>query len=97
MGGQYRPYKYGPGDRREYIVSNGEVEIRCINDARGNPIYYGRSSIGSSEADLKWQICMMTYDANDGLLTKKWAENPSGLASSDYEFAWSLVLTYTYS
>lgn len=95
MSGQFRPFKYGSGDRREYIVSNGEVEIRCQNDANGNPIYIGKAIVGSSEDDLVWQICFMTYDAHDSLLTKKWA-SISGKASSDYEFSWTLRATYTY-
>ncbi len=96
MGGQWRPFKYGPSDRREYIVSNGELEIRCINDASGNPLYIGKAMVGTGETELKWQISAQTYDANDGILTKKWPQNALGKASTDYEFAWSQVLTYTY-
>ena len=97
MSGQYRPFKYGAADRREYIVSNGELEIRAENDGNGNPVYLGKSVVGNAEGDLKWQISKQTYDANQGLLTKKWAQAAGGKASTEYEFSWTDRATYTYS
>jgi len=84
-------------DRREYIVSNGELEIRAENDGLGNPLYIGKAVAGNDEGDLKWQISKQTFDGSDGLLTKKWPQNTLGKASTEYEFSWTLRATYTYS
>jgi hypothetical protein len=84
-------------DRREYIVSNGELEIRAENDGNGNPVYIGKAIVGSAEGDERWQISKQTYDGTDGLLTKKWPENDLGNASCDYIFSWTDRATYTYS
>lgn len=84
-------------DRREYIVSNGELEIRAENDAAGNPLYLGKGVVGIAEGDDKWQISKQTYDAQNGILTKKWPQNADGKASTEYEFSWTDRATYTYA
>ena len=84
-------------DRREYIVSNGELSIRAENDASGNPLYLGKAVAGVGESVTKWQISKQTFDATDGLLTKKWPQNSDGKASTEYEFSWTDRATYTYS
>jgi hypothetical protein len=94
--GQNRPQSFGDRDRRTYITYKSEMEIRCQNDANGNPVYIGRAKAGTSESEAKWQISFHTWDANDSLLSKQWPENSEGAASTDYEFAWSLRATYTY-
>ena len=53
---QNRPFKFGAGDRREFIVSDGEVTIRGQNDANGNVLYLGLAKVGSAEGDEVWQI-----------------------------------------
>lgn len=95
--GLNRPFKFGPGDKREYITYNSEVEIRCENDASGNPIYIGRAKSGVSEGSLMWQISKQTWDASNSLLTKKWPQNSDGDASVNYEFSWTDRATYTFS
>ena len=97
MSGTNRPFKYGPMDRREFIVNNGELSIACQNDGSGNPIYIGKAKVGVSTSEAKWQISKQTYDGNDSLTRKEWPQNSEGKASSEYEFVWADRLTYTYS
>jgi hypothetical protein len=92
-----RPFRYGPDDRRVGLVYTSELEIRVEQDASGNPVYIGRAIVGTAEDEPKWQISFHTWSAEDSLLTKKWAENASGNASTDYEFTWDDRATYTYS
>jgi len=94
--GQNRPFSFGDRDRRTYITYKSEMEIRCQNDANGNPIYIGRAKAGTAESDSTWQISFHTWDANDSLLTKQWPLNSEGAASTDYEFVWDDRATYTY-
>ena len=91
-----RPFKYGAKDRREFIVQDSEVEYRAINNADGNPTYSGRAKLGTANADEKWQIRKITYDANQGVTDMEWPQT-SGIPSADYIFSWDLVLTYTFS
>lgn len=97
MSGTNRPFKYGPMDRREFIVSNGEISIRCENDGNGNPIYIAKAKSGTATTESKWQISKQTYDANDSLLTKTWPQNSDGKASTEFEFVYDDRATYTYS
>jgi hypothetical protein len=96
MSGQNRPFKYGPMDRREFIVNNGELSIATQNDANGNPIYIGKAKVGTLTSESKWQISKQTYDASQSLTRKEWPQN-DGKASSEYEFVWDDRLTFTYS
>jgi len=73
MGNQNRPFKYGPNDRREFIVQDSEVAFRAENNGDGNPIYVGRAKIGTLDADDKWQICFIEYD---GVLEELKNKNP---------------------
>ena len=91
-----RPFKFGSKDRREFIVQDGEVEIRAENDGSGNILYLGRSKVGTAEGDSKWQISFHTWDGNDALLTRVWPQNSEGSASAEYEFSWTDRATYTY-
>lgn len=84
-----RPFKFGPNDRREFIVQDSEVALRAINDTSGNPIFLGRAKIGTAESVAKWQLRKLTYDATQGVTKVEWAENSLSNASSDYEFVWS--------
>ena len=96
MGSENRPYKYGPKDRREFIVQNSEVALRAVNDANGNPIYLARAKLGVADADEKWQIRKITYDASQGVTAVEWAESGT-VASADFIFSWADYLTYSYS
>lgn len=97
MSGQNRPFRYGSGDRREFIVQDSEVTLRAQNDASGNPIYIGRAKIGTGTAEDKWQIQFLAWDANNSVTSVTWPENVSGIASSEYEFIWDNRAVYTYS
>lgn len=66
-------------------------------DASGNLIYKGFATPGSDEAAVVWQIAKLTYDGTGNILTIVWPQNSQGRASKDYEFAWSLRASYTYS
>lgn len=92
-----RPFKFGAKDRREFIVSDGEVSIRAQNDASGNAIYLGRAKVGASETDAVWQVSLQAYDANNALTSRTWPENELGNASTEYEFAWSNRAAEVYS
>lgn len=94
--GQNRPLSFGERDRRTYITYKSELEIRCENDASGNPIYIGRAKAGTAESESRWQIAFHTWDAQNSLTAKKWPENDEGAASTDYEFAWDDRATYTF-
>ena len=84
-----RPLKFGPGDRREYLVEDSEVALIAINDTSGNPIFLGRAKVGTSVALPKWQIRKITYDANSSVTQVQWPVNSDSAVSSDYEYTWS--------
>jgi len=84
-----RPFKWGPNDRREFIVQNSEVSLVAINDTNGNPVFIGRAKIGVALSDAKWQIRKITWDGNQSPTRVEWPQNSSGNASADYEFVWS--------
>lgn len=92
-----RPFKFGPNDRREFIVSDCEVEIRAQNDSNGDPIYLGRAKPGVLESETKWQIREITWDANQGVTSVKWPQDSLGNPSTDYEFEWDERASYTFS
>jgi len=97
MSGINRPFKYGPKDRREFIVQDCEVALQCQNDANGNPIYLGRAKVGTATSEAKWQIAYITYDANQGVVSMEWPQNSEGNPSSEYEFVYDNRATYTYA
>lgn len=92
-----RPLKFGPRDRREFIVQDSEVALQAENDMDGNPIYIGRAIVGTTTDEPKWQIMFLTWDANDSILSIEWPENTQGNPSSEYEFVWDDRATYTYA
>jgi hypothetical protein len=94
---QHRPFKWGPNDKREFITSCNEYSVRCQNDANGNCIYLGRAKVGTLTSEDKWQICYMTYDANNSLLTLTWPQDSDSNASSEFEFVWDSRAGYVYS
>ncbi len=96
--GQNRPFKYGSRDRREYIVSDGEVAIRAQNDANGNALYIGKARAGSATSAAVWQISFHAYDGNDAITSQTWAQNlDDGNASTEYEFVWDDRLSLVFS
>lgn len=92
-----RPFKYGARDRHEFIVSDGEVEIRAQNDASGNVLYLGFAKAGSGEGEDVWQISFHAWDGNDALTSRTWPEDSLTNASTNYEFNWTGRAGYTYS
>jgi len=84
-----RPFKFGPNDRREFIVQDSEVSLVAINDSNGNPIFLGRAKVGTPLSDNRWQIRKLTYDSNEGVTRVEWPQNELSNASSDYEFVWT--------
>lgn len=92
-----RPLKYGPADRREFIVQDSEVALQAQNDASGNPIYIGRAKVGTPTSEAKWQIQFLTWDGNNAILSVEWPQNAAGNPSAEYEFEWDERATYTYA
>lgn len=90
-----RPFKFGDRDRREFIVQDSEVSFVAINDTDGNPIFIGRSKVGTLESEEKWQIRKITYDSNDGISRIEWPQNDQNNASAEFEFAWSTLAALT--
>ncbi len=95
--GLNRPFKYGAGDRREFIVQDSEVAIQIENDANGNAIFIGKAKVGTAKSEAKWEISFHVYDANNSLISKTWPQNNEGNASSDYEFVYDDRAGLTYS
>jgi len=92
-----RPYKYGAQDRREFIVADSEQEMRFENDANGNALYIGYAKADSAEGDAVWKISFQAYDANSAITSRKWPQNASGIATTNYEFSWTARAGYTFS
>lgn len=63
-----------------------------------NLILKGFAKPGASEGSLVWQIAQLAYDGAGNVLSIKWPLNAQGVASSDYEFSWTIATTtgYTY-
>jgi hypothetical protein len=92
-----RPFKFGARDRREFIVSDGEVALRAQNDGSGNAIYIGKAKVGTLTSESGWQISFQAYDGNNAITSKTWPENDENNASSEYEFIYDNRAGYTYS
>lgn len=73
------------------------TEFRGTYDANDNLIYAGYARPGTAETVAFWQIFRCAYDVNDNLVDVKWPLNTSGVASNDFEFAWSGRAGYTYA
>lgn len=85
---QNRPYKFGSDNRHLLVATDGEMSIRLVNNASGNPIWVGKAIVGASEALAKWQISKLAYDGNGNLISVRWPQDSNGKASEDYEFTW---------
>lgn len=91
-----RPFKFGPNDRREFIVQDSEVALQVEYDGNNNAIYIGRARIGTATSEAYWQIQALSYDGNDNLTDITWPQNSQGNPSGEYEFEWDERATYTY-
>ena len=67
---------------------------KTLLDYRGgeNVIYIGLATPGTSIRTAKWQIKMMTYDANDNVTSIRYARG-----TLDFSFKWTNRLVYSYS
>ena len=92
-----RPFKFGAKDRREFIVSDGEVAIQAQNDGSGNAIYIGKAKVGTLTSEPKWQVSLQAYDGNNAITSRTWPQNDEGHASSEYEFVYDDRAGFTYS
>lgn len=90
-----RPFKFGPKDRREFIVQDSEVSMVAINNTGGCPIFLGRAKAGEPLDEAKWQIRKITYGSNDGVTRVEWPQNSESNASTNFEFIWTTVSTLT--
>ena len=92
-----RPVKFGPKDRREFIVRDSETALQIEYDGNDNPIYIGYAIVGTLTSEIKWQLQSLAYDGNNNLVSITWPQNASGNASSEFEFEYDDRATYTYS
>lgn len=95
MKGTNRPFKFGPENRKEYIVEDSESSLRAINDSNGNPVFLGRAKVGTAESEDKWQIRFTEYGANQGVTSVTWPQDSDGNASNDFLFVWTSVADLT--
>ena len=56
-----------------------------------NPVYIGWAAPGSATSASQWKIQKLTYDANNKLITKKWADK-----SARFNKVWDDRASYTY-
>ena len=62
----------------------------------GNLIYRGLARPGTLTSESKWQICKMTYSGSN-ITAIEWPQDSNGNASSEFNFEFDEILTYTYS
>lgn len=77
--------------------SFADEAFRGQYDGNNNLIYKGVARPGADPSVAEWQICFLTYDGSDNLLSVTWPQNAQGVASQAYEFIWNNRATYTYS
>lgn len=90
----------GPNLRRDNygnVVQQSYDEKAFLGDYTGsNLIYAGFALPGSATSDRVWQIKQLNYDGAN-LVSVLWPEDPNGIASVEYSFAWDDRASYTYS
>ena len=69
---------------------NGTQAIQ--NDAMGRPIYIGYAQAGSAKEAARWQIRLITYDANGYITDVQFADG-----SEEFNKIWNSRVGYTYS
>lgn len=61
-----------------------------------NPVYIGDAPAGSATSALAWTIYKLTYDGNNNVLSRTYAQSGAqGIASN--KCAWDNRAAYTYS
>lgn len=93
----HRPYKYGPHNRQEYIVSNSEQQLRAVNDTDGSPVFIGLARFSSRQTDPVWQIKKITYDANGGVIKIQWPLDitENSIPSTSYKFNYETIYNFS--
>ncbi len=89
----------GKTDPQGNLSPDSFLDEAFLGDYQGGVklIYKCYARPGASQSAAVWQIAKITYDVNSNVTMIQWPQNSSGIASSDYEFAYSLRTTYTYS
>ncbi len=89
----------GKQDPQGNLSPDSFLDEAVLLDYQGgtNVIYKAFARPGASQSAAVWQIAKLTYDGNSNVTAIQWPQNSSGIASSDYEFAYSLRTTYTFS
>lgn len=81
-----RPYKYGPFDRQEFIVSNSEQQFRAVNTADGYPVFIAFSRHSIDQTQKVWQLRKVSYDSAFGTVSIQWPVDDTGTPSTAYKF-----------
>lgn len=78
------------------LPSFGDMAQRYDLDGGANVVYKGLARPGAVEGSLVWQIQKMAYSGST-VTSVTWPQNPSGVASSEFQFSWTARASYTYS
>ena len=70
---------------------NHTFQTLIAYDASDRVEYVGRGPANAQQSAAVWQIKKLTYNANDDVVSVKFADG-----SGRYDFAWSLRATYDY-
>jgi len=68
-----------------------DLIIKQQNDASGNPIYTGQATPGTADSVASWRICKWTWDGNNAMLTRLFADG-----SVRFDKEWDERANYTY-
>lgn len=96
MSTQNRPLNYLDAQSRVIFDSVDDTSFRGEYDGSNNLIYKAFARPGASESALVWQIAKLAYTGTN-IISIKWPQNASSVASNDYAFSWTNRATYTYS
>lgn len=92
-----RPVNLLDNNNRPIYDSVDSLAFQGQYDANNNLLYKGMARPGTSTSATGWQIALLTYDANNNLLSITWPINASGAPSNDFTFVWSSRASYTYA
>lgn len=92
-----RPIAFLDAQGRVNINFYSQLAYQGDNNSGTTIIYKGWARPGSSTSAAVWQIQKLAYDGNGNVTSITWPQTTSGVASNDFQFAWSNRTSYTYS
>lgn len=75
-----------------FICAQEATSMRVAYNVSDYAEYIGKAAPGAAEGDLSWQICKLTYDGSNNVISRVYA-NGSYL----YSYSWTLRATYDYT